>query len=241
MYHRVNDCWNSELDVTVQNFTRQMDYLKEKNYKVISMDEAYNKMISGQIRDKYVVITFDDGYSDFIYNAYPILKHYNFPAIIFIVPEFIDTSKVFGWDKHIKHNLLMSWNQIINLDMDANIDFGSHTLTHSNVDCVDEHTLNYELHASKNILEQKLCRKIRHFAYPTGVHTKLSEYMVKKYYDTGLLIYQGKKITRCFNVKNRAKLKRIPIRRSDDKLLFTAKIKGWLIIEDTIKHLLGRP
>lgn len=241
LYHRINDCWGTELDITIKNFAWQMDYLKRKNYKFISMDDAYNKMIRNEIDDRYIVITFDDGYRDFLTNAYEILKKHEIPSIVFLVPGAIETDEVFWWDKDIGESSLMTWDEIIELNKDNDIDFGSHTLTHRNVDTLNVRQLEYELSVSKEALTKKLNKDIKHFAYPTGVHTKLSEHKIKKYYDTGLLIHQGESIIKPFNADSRARLKRIPIRRSDDKYLFIAKIKGWFVIEDTVKRLFGAP
>ena len=71
MYHRVNDNVFSELTINVDDFKWQMEYLKSHGYKVISMDDAYNMLISKNIDGRYMVLSFDDGYEDFYLNAYP--------------------------------------------------------------------------------------------------------------------------------------------------------------------------
>src|SRR5210317_1949884 len=61
MYHYVND-GEGTLFVAPENFERQMKYLRDKNYNVISLDEfVENKRQSKDFSHNTVVITFDDG------------------------------------------------------------------------------------------------------------------------------------------------------------------------------------
>ena len=65
-------------------FEKQMEYLKNKEYQVISLTKLVEILESDElIPKKTVVLTFDDGYKDNYINAFPILKKYNFPATIF--------------------------------------------------------------------------------------------------------------------------------------------------------------
>ena len=44
-------------------------------------------------------MTFDDGYRDNYTDAYPILAKYRVPATIFVATGFIETSRIFWWDR----------------------------------------------------------------------------------------------------------------------------------------------
>lgn len=72
--------------VSPEMFEKQMAYLKEKQYKTLSMQEFYDQLKSGQNpTQKSVLITFDDGNSNNYSNAFPILKKYGFVATFFVV------------------------------------------------------------------------------------------------------------------------------------------------------------
>lgn len=91
LYHRVEylcDDYNM-LAVTPNNFEKHMNYLSE-HYDVINLSEPMEVWLGGGERDA-VIITFDDGYYDFLYNAVPILEKYHFPATIFISTGNIDS------------------------------------------------------------------------------------------------------------------------------------------------------
>ena len=88
-YHSISNEIEPDETVTPEEFERQLQYIKE-NYKVISLEEAieYLQTDLGKVSGS-IVITFDDGYSDNYYNAYPLLKKHNFPATIFLISDFI--------------------------------------------------------------------------------------------------------------------------------------------------------
>lgn len=240
LYHRVNDRYHTERDVTVGNFCWQMDYLKRRGYTVISMDEAYDRIMAGEIHGRYAVLTFDDGYEDFYLNAYPVLKQHGFPSTVYLATGYIETNRTYWWDMDIGESRLMNWKQIEELSGSGIVDFGSHTINHSNPCKSSKAEWRKELYMSRKTLEDRLKKRIRHFAYPGGAYSKLSEKMVKKYYDTGVLIFRGDKVTSNIRPDSRAKLKRMPVQRSDGKYLFPARLNGWLILEEIARRLLNK-
>lgn len=84
LYHRVEylvDDYNMQA-VTPDNFEKQMRYLHD-HYDVLSLDTPIWEWFQDGERDA-VIVTFDDGYYDFLYNAVPVLEKYHIPATIFI-------------------------------------------------------------------------------------------------------------------------------------------------------------
>lgn len=106
-YHRVletipdnNYPYDAELvSANVEQFEYQMKYISTF-YNPISEDkiaECLENNIS--IPKRSVLVTFDDGFDDNYYYAYPILKKYNIPATIFISTGYIgsETTLWFDW------------------------------------------------------------------------------------------------------------------------------------------------
>jgi peptidoglycan/xylan/chitin deacetylase (PgdA/CDA1 family) len=62
---------------------------------------------------------------------------------------------------------MLTWEQILEMSRDS-IEFGSHTMTHPLLTYENEAAVKDELTLSKQILERKLNRTIRAFAYPNG-------------------------------------------------------------------------
>ena len=62
-------------DCTKAEFEEQMNWLAAQGAHVVSLDELYKHLTSGDaLPDNAVVLTFDDNYQGFYDNAYPILK-----------------------------------------------------------------------------------------------------------------------------------------------------------------------
>jgi peptidoglycan/xylan/chitin deacetylase (PgdA/CDA1 family) len=64
-------------------FEQQMQFLKSC-YRVLSLQELVERTMRGEVPQRAVAITFDDGYRDNYDYAFPILKKYQFPATIFV-------------------------------------------------------------------------------------------------------------------------------------------------------------
>lgn len=98
MYHRIIDSdytfW--QLNVSPKTFEKHIKYISE-NYKVLRLEEEWSDIVVSD--EKYVVITFDDGYVDNYRFALPILEKYQVPATIFVSTDLIDTDDMYWWDE----------------------------------------------------------------------------------------------------------------------------------------------
>ena len=157
MYHHVNDADPIQADtVSPKNFEDHMAFLKRHNFHVISMDELVEATVQKkEFPRKTVVITFDDAYEDNYRYAFPILRKYNFPAIIFAPSDFI------GKEGYLTVAQLKEM-------MPEGIDIGGHTRTHTYLPGAPRDIQVDEIVNSKKILEKMLGKEIKHFAYPIG-------------------------------------------------------------------------
>ena len=162
MYHSVNPDAVAEnrLAVPTEAFERQMRFLKEHHYNVLSLES-----LAGLIKEKKkiprksIAITFDDGYKDNYIYAFPILKKYNLPATMFIIVDEVGRPQA---DR-------LSWDEIKTMQDSGIITFGSHTLGHEHLpDIKSEQDLKKQIFDSMGILEEKLNKKITIFSYPNG-------------------------------------------------------------------------
>jgi len=168
MYHNVANSETLKANtVSPQRFERHMEYLKQHRFNVIGFDLlVLNLRENKPLPKKSVVITFDDGYEDNYTNAYPILKKYGYPAIMFIPSDLIGNE---GY---------LTWGQV--REMAANgITFASHSRHHEYLPDLPEHVQRDEIYESKRILEQRLGRPINYFAYPIGGFNDTIKKMVR--------------------------------------------------------------
>jgi peptidoglycan/xylan/chitin deacetylase (PgdA/CDA1 family) len=79
-------------------FEQQMQFLS-RCYRVMPLLEIVERTRRGEVPERAVAITFDDGYRDNYQNAFPILKKYGIPATIFIATGSIDTGVTLWHDR----------------------------------------------------------------------------------------------------------------------------------------------
>lgn len=80
-------------------FEIQLQLLK-KEYDIITYNQLYDCFFKAtSLPKKPLLITFDDGDISFYENAFPLLKKYNIPAVLFVITELIDSDKPFWWNE----------------------------------------------------------------------------------------------------------------------------------------------
>lgn len=97
-YHRIANPSHDpfSLNVTPENFSEQLEVIKK--YAVpVSLNELVKKIEAKKLTERYVAVTFDDGYADNFYRAKPLLEKSNIPATVFITPGKLESE--FWWDK----------------------------------------------------------------------------------------------------------------------------------------------
>jgi peptidoglycan/xylan/chitin deacetylase (PgdA/CDA1 family) len=106
-----------------------------------------------------LALTFDDGWQTQFTNAAPVLQSERVPATFFVITRFLDTVRGY-----------MSWDQVRTLK-DLGFEVESHTQNHADVSALyaaNEHAAIAEIWESLAILEARLGRSQRLFAYPNG-------------------------------------------------------------------------
>jgi peptidoglycan/xylan/chitin deacetylase (PgdA/CDA1 family) len=116
MYHRVVDVKEGNggglqpgMYVTLNVFEGQMRYLARR-YKVVDL-EAFIPLLRARSRfpRNTCLLTFDDGWEDTYRHAFPVLRKYHLPAVVFLVSDYVNTEKVFWTEKAF--NLLAKYLQ----------------------------------------------------------------------------------------------------------------------------------
>jgi len=156
-YHGLGDQSATAYYIYPENFTKQMQWLKDNGYHVISMDKLFDGL-NGKTKlpFKPVVITFDDGNITNYTIAYPILKKFHYPATFFVI------SGVTGSDPD-----RMNWEQVKEMAKHG-MTIGSHTVNHDNLAKMKLGPARAEIIDSKKAIEDKLGVEVKYFSYPNG-------------------------------------------------------------------------
>ena len=100
IYHRVNNVASDpqKLCVSPDNFAKHMEHVS-REFQPMSLHDMVDDLKRGVIRDRAIVVTFDDGYEDNYTNARPILEKLNVPATIFVSSGYSGSKREFWWDE----------------------------------------------------------------------------------------------------------------------------------------------
>jgi peptidoglycan/xylan/chitin deacetylase (PgdA/CDA1 family) len=218
----------SHINTSPAVFHEQMRWLKQAGYRSIDLGELVRGLEDGADLEKAVVITFDDGYQDFLTDALPILKQCGFAATVFLATGRIqETSMRFeGVD-------YLAWSDVRELHEEG-IRFGSHTVTHPDLRCLGPEQIEYELGYSKEVIEQKLGTAVTSFSYPFAFPEEdrdFSRLLVDELENQGFENGVTSVLGRAGAHRSRFFLPRLPLNSWDDKSFFLAKLAGgydWL-------------
>jgi peptidoglycan/xylan/chitin deacetylase (PgdA/CDA1 family) len=201
--------------VSERSFEYQMAFMKRHGFKVISFEDLVTGITQGQqFSRNSVVVQFDDGYEDNYTYAFPILKKYGFPAIVFLVSDKVGTPGFLTWDQ-IKE--MEKYNFIA----------GAHTRHHVYLPRVTPEMARDEIAGSKKIIENHLGHPIRYFSYPSGgFSTEIKGLVQQAGYAAAVTTNRGKNR---YNV-DLYELKRIRMNSTDDRfsgLILWFKLSGY--------------
>jgi len=184
MYHSISTN-GGPTSIAPEIFAQQMEGIAAAGVPVIRMD-ALLAAREGRstLPAQSIVVTFDDGFQDFAETAFPILNKYHFPAMVYLPTSHI--GRVEAWrGANIPARPLISWNTVRDLAM-AGVDFGSHTVSHPDLCSLTAAVLAAELTRSRATLEDRLGRKVKHFAPPYGRADQAVRTEIARHYDTSV-------------------------------------------------------
>lgn len=164
MYHYISvppvnaDKYRLSLSVTPVTFRNQMQFLVDNGYETVDLYDLSLAIVGeGELPEKPVIITVDDGYRDNYENAFPILQELGLRATFFVATEFVD-----------QHNPnYMDWVMIEEMAA-AGMRFEPHSKTHPDLTLRDRAFIIWEVLGSQETLEAHIGYRPRYFAYPSG-------------------------------------------------------------------------
>jgi peptidoglycan/xylan/chitin deacetylase (PgdA/CDA1 family) len=184
-YHRFSPNRSSDkITVSEETFDKQMAYLKNNGYTVITLKQL-NDFIEHQRRPpkKSLVLTIDDGVKSVKTIAYPILKKYSFTAVIFVNTDNI---------KIKQNSVFLNWEELKELKNSGVFEIEQHSASHADLTSISDEQLQRELVDSKRILSEKLGITSQFVAYPYGLFNRNILATLKKHnYKLGFTVIRG--------------------------------------------------
>jgi peptidoglycan/xylan/chitin deacetylase (PgdA/CDA1 family) len=167
LFHRVTDVVPEDgLTVSPARFRRICRMLR-RTFRVVPLGEIFRLARSGlPLPPRIAAVTFDDCYYDNL-PAARVLTEHGLPVTFFIPAAYVGTSHTFPWDRHLPAMPNLSWNDVNEMAA-LGCEIGSHTLTHPNLGIISFEEARREITESKKVIEDRLGRPVRWFAYPFG-------------------------------------------------------------------------
>lgn len=126
MYHSIFGETPSEYIVTPEQVENDFRWLSENGYRTVTAEEVIKYTQGrGELPDKSVMITLDDGYYNNLTYLLPLLEKYDMNAIISVVGEYTDNNA--ACDPHVPCYSYLTWDDITLLSGSGRIEFGNHT------------------------------------------------------------------------------------------------------------------
>jgi peptidoglycan/xylan/chitin deacetylase (PgdA/CDA1 family) len=175
IYHSIdeyNGKGSKELFVTPENFEKQMIYLKNQGYTLLT----FERWQEADKINKPIFITFDDGYKNNL-TAFTILQKLR-------DDKFRPTATFFVISDFIGHSNRLSQTDLKMMSETGVISVQSHTATHPDLTKLGD--IKGELKGSKETIEKITGKPVTALAYPYGNFNKRVAAETKKYYLFGL-------------------------------------------------------
>jgi peptidoglycan/xylan/chitin deacetylase (PgdA/CDA1 family) len=231
MYHSVIDELRVKknsyfsIETSTKIFDLHMRILNETGYRVVTIKDAVSILSTGEsIHEPLAVITFDDGYMDFLLNAFPIMAQYNFTAEVFLPTDYINRN-----GGTFNGRPCLNWSDVQALAKKG-VCFGSHSCSHRKLDTLSNKELTNELLRSKKTIEDKLGFEVLSFSYPYSFPEGKQDFVQMLEKELRKAGYQYGLTTRIGRVRsnhNPLFLSRLPINEFDGQDLFSAKLEGY--------------
>jgi peptidoglycan/xylan/chitin deacetylase (PgdA/CDA1 family) len=213
-----------QINTNAAVFREQMCWLRSSGYETIDLHELPRSSAAAGNGCKRIVLTFDDGYRDFLTEAWPVLQQCGFSATVFLVTDRIQCQE----PRRMEGADYLTWQDVRDLH-DQGVSFGSHTVSHADLRSLGPEQIDYELGYSKELLEQKLGIHARSFSYPFPFPEEdmhFTRYLADALENHGFQIGVSTAIGRATRESNQLFLPRLPINSWDDTHLLAAKLRG---------------
>jgi peptidoglycan/xylan/chitin deacetylase (PgdA/CDA1 family) len=174
-YHSLDDS-GSVISISPASFREQMGFLARSGIPVVPLEDIATAQES-------IALTFDDGFQNFIQDAFPVLEEHGFPATVFVVSGYCGGRNNWpGQRAGVAPDLpLLSWDELSALP--PSISIGAHTATHANLRHLPAASREAELRECRDEIEQRLGRRVRTLAYPYGASSPEVREAAGKYFE----------------------------------------------------------
>jgi peptidoglycan/xylan/chitin deacetylase (PgdA/CDA1 family) len=170
MYHRFNESKYPSTNIQMEVFKNQIKIIKESNY-VFSNPAKFKENFSIPKKNKEILITVDDGFESFYFNAWPYLRKNRIPFILFVSTEPVGKK---GY---------MTWKQIREIESEKFAFIGHHSHTHDYLIDDTSDIFIKDIEKANKIFLKELGYIPNLFSYPFGEYSRFMRDYISENFD----------------------------------------------------------
>lgn len=156
-YHRVTDSRTEALSVHPNDLRDQIADLMDRGYTPARLSEVIKARSRGG-SGRLFAVTFDDGYSDTLDRAGPVLAGFDIRSTVFVITSFPER----------KGPNFLDWDGVREL-VRLGHEIGSHSVSHTVLSSCSQDQLRREIEESRESIAQEIGIAPVTFCYPAGV------------------------------------------------------------------------
>lgn len=170
LYHSIADPTGQErasrFTISPKVFAEHMASLEGEGRQSLTVSQLLPVLAGSQPPpDRAVLVTFDDGYRDFLTEALPIMERYGIASTIYVVTGFMGDGDAPGRNR--SGHAMLTWGELAEV-AGRGVEVGGHTHTHPMLDTLPHATAREEIVRCRDLIEDHLATTAASFAYPHG-------------------------------------------------------------------------
>jgi peptidoglycan/xylan/chitin deacetylase (PgdA/CDA1 family) len=151
-------------------FVEHLDALVDAGYTFLTVSQLVDATAAGELPERPMVITFDDGRADVADHALAPMAERGIRSTIYVVSGRVGGTSDWLAIADECDQPMMGWSQIAEA-VAAGVEIGAHSVNHVELDTVPRSAAAEEIHRSREQLADGLGDAVRSFAYPHGYYS----------------------------------------------------------------------
>ena len=156
-------------------FRQHVAWIAQNGFDTITVSD-YAMALRGEkpLPRRPLVVTFDDGYADFLVEAAPVLAEHGIVSTLYV------TTRPIGRTRRgtMAGRAMLTWSELRELPA-LGVEIGGHSHDHAQLDLLAGDRLVHQVRTCKQALEDHLQLRVDSFAYPHGYNSATTRRAVR--------------------------------------------------------------
>jgi peptidoglycan/xylan/chitin deacetylase (PgdA/CDA1 family) len=178
LYHCIGDDTSGPLGrytLSVRDFRDHMAWIADSGYSTLTVSQYVDTLADRRpLPHRPLLITFDDGFADFVRNALDVLVAHGHVSTMYVTTAGTWRSR----PRKLGGRATLSWHEVAGLK-DGGVEVGGHGHHHLQLDLLPAARVQSEVRGCREVLEQVTGDTVTSFAYPHGYNRATTRRLVQ--------------------------------------------------------------